>query len=128
MSDAAAALILGPLHPTVTVDGQGEGRASFAPIPELRGNPGWLHGGLAATVLDHVCARTASAALGGSKVVTGRLDLRYRQPVPLDRGPYEVVARPKRVGSRMVTLHGAIVGPDGSELVGADAMFVRLDR
>jgi len=82
--------VLGALHPKVELS-ERTAVATFHPQPEHRGNAGWLHGGLAATVLDHVCARAASAALG-KRVVTGRLDLRYPKPVLLAEGPFRVEA------------------------------------
>ena len=111
------------LHPTITVT-DGVGTGVFEPQPEHRGNPGWLHGGMAATVLDHLCARTASAALGGVRVVTGTLDLRYPSPVPLAAGPYELRAEHDPARGRMVRVRGAILGPDGRPMVEAKALFV----
>ena len=77
-------------------------------------------------MLDHVCARAASAALGGDRVVTGKLDLRYRGPVELAAGPYEVVAEAQPARGRVVKVKGAILGPSGKSLVTANALFVRL--
>lgn len=97
--------------------------AWYHPQPEHRGNPGWLHGGLAATLLDHICARAASHALG-ERVVTGTLQLRYRQPVPLDAGPYRLratAAEPRRGTTRVL---GAIETDAGAPLVEANALFI----
>jgi len=117
--------IFSALHPTITVaDSVASG--SFEPQPEHRGNPGWLHGGMAATVLDHLCARTASSALGGVRVVTGTLDLRYPRPVLLDAGPYRLWAEHEPARGRMVRVRGAIFGPDDKPLVEAKAMFLAL--
>ena len=117
--------VFAALHPPITVaDGAATGR--FEPQPEHRGNPGWLHGGMAATVLDHLCARTASSALGGVRVVTGTLDLRYPRPVPLQGGPYELWAEHDPARGRMVRVRGAILGPDGKPMVEAKAMFVAM--
>jgi acyl-coenzyme A thioesterase PaaI-like protein len=114
--------VLTALHPPVEVDGL-RVRGRFDPQPEHRGIPGLLHGGLAGTVLDHVCARAASASLG-ARVVTGRLDLRYRRPVPLDAGPYtvEAVAEPSR--GRRVRVRGALSDTEGRPLVEAQALFL----
>ncbi len=120
----AIARVLGALHPEVVIDGT-TARAVYVPQPEHRGNPGWLHGGLAATLLDHICARAASAGLGG-RVVTGTLDLRYRGPVPLGGGPYRLEATAAAPRRRTVRVEGAIVAPDGSRLVEAKALFVTL--
>lgn len=81
---------------------------------------------MAATVLDHLCARTASSALGGVRVVTGTLDLRYPRPVPIDSGPYELWAEHDRARGRMVRVRGAILGLDGKPLVEAKAMFLAM--
>ncbi len=121
---AALARVLGALRPEVTVvDGVATG--SFRPEPEHRGNPGWLHGGLAATVLDHLCARTAAAALG-QRVVTGTLDLRYPRPVVLADGPFGLRAEHDPPRGRMVRVRGAILDAEGAPLVEAKALFVTL--
>ena len=83
--------VLQHLYPPVTVTadaglGVVSGSANFDPQPEHAGAPEWVQGGLSATVLDYLSARIANAALS-SKVATGTLDLRYRQPVRLDGGP-----------------------------------------
>ncbi|MGH1492168.1 MAG: PaaI family thioesterase [Acidimicrobiales bacterium] len=121
--------VLMALHPTVEIVGR-TAAASFEPQPEHRGNAGWLHGGLAATVLDHVCARAAAAVLG-KRVVTGKLDLRYPQPVLLAGGPYrvEATAEPPRARTgenRMVRVEGAILDSDGQPMVEARSLFVTL--
>ncbi len=118
--------VLLALHPTVEITGL-TAVASFEPQPEHRGNPGWLHGGMAATVLDHVCARAGAAALG-QRVVTGRLDLRYPQPVVLADGPYRVEATAEAPRRRMVRVAGAILDRQGRPMVEARSLFVTLTR
>lgn len=117
--------VIGGLHPPFEIEGL-TARALYRPEPEHRGNPGWLHGGNAATLLDHICARAAANALG-TRVVTGTLDLRYRRPVPLDGGPYRLEAtaeEPRR--RRTVRVSGAIRTAEGAPLVEAKALFVTL--
>ncbi len=110
------------LHPEVTIEGL-RGTASFEPQPEHRGNPGWLHGGLAATVLDHICARVGAASMG-QRVVTGTFDLRYPQPISLADGPYRVEAEAAPAQGRMVRVSGAILDHDGRPMVEAKGLFV----
>ena len=74
-------------------------------------------------MLDHVCARAAAAALG-DRVVTGTLDLRYPQPVPLDGGPYTVEAEAVEPRGRMVRVQGAIVDRDGRPMVQTRGLFL----
>ena len=114
--------VLMALHPEVTIDGL-RVTARFEPQPEHRGNHGWLHGGMAATVLDHVCARAGAAALGGP-VVTGTLDLRYPHPVPLGGGPYLVEAEAAEARARMVRVTGAILDAAGRAMVEAKGLFI----
>lgn len=116
--------VLLALHPVVEIVGR-TAVGSFEPQSEHRGNQGWLHGGMAATVLDHVCARAGSAALG-QRVVTGRLDLRYRKPVLLAGGPYRVEATAEQPRGRMVRVSGAILDHDGRPMVEARSLFVTL--
>jgi len=114
------------LHPEVTTDGT-TASAAFDPHPEHRGAPEWVHGGYLATVLDHFLARLASAALD-SKVATGTLDLRYRQPVQLHGGPYTIRGSAKPPGHRTVKVHGEILGSDDQVLTEAHGLFVAVRR
>ncbi len=114
------------LHPEVATDGV-TGSAIFDPMREHRGAPGWVHGGLLATLLDHVCARIARAALDG-RVATGTLDLRYRQPVLLDGGPYTVEGSASEPRGRTVHVYAVVRGPDGRVRTEAKGLFVRVPR
>lgn len=119
--------VMRALYPEITFVGTtGEavsGTALFLPQPEHVGAPGWVQGGLSATVLDYLCAKMASASLG-LKVATGTLDLRYRQPVLLDGGPYRVEGETRKPRSKTVRASGAILDANGRPLVEADGLFV----
>lgn len=119
--------VMGALYPTVTIDrnkdGAVVGSALFHPQPEHQGAPGWMQGGLSATVLDSFLARLASAALE-MKVVTGTLDLRYPFPVPLSGGPYRVVGSSEQPRTRTVRVSAAIVEGADKPLVEATGLFV----
>lgn len=124
--------VLRHLYPPVTVSAdeatqQVSGFATFRPRPEHAGAPEWVHGGLSATVLDYVSARIAKEALT-SRVATATLDLRYRQPVRLDGGPYRVEASAPITSTRTTRVRAAIVSPDGHPLVEASALFVAVER
>ncbi len=123
MSDGSdLARVLLALHPEVTIV-EREATGWFHPQPEHRGRPGWLHGGFAATVLDHVCARAAGSALG-APVVTGRLELRYPKPVHLDGGPYRVWAQAEMSRGRTVRVGAAMFDGDDRPMVEAESLFV----
>ncbi|MEL6984757.1 MAG: PaaI family thioesterase [Actinomycetota bacterium] len=123
--DDAVDRVLRALRPRIEIV-DGVAVATLEPLAEHRGRPGWLHGGFAATVLDHVCAGAATNALG-ARVVTGRLDLRYPHPVPLDGGPYRVEATAEAGRGRMVKVAGAILDTTGRRLVEAKSLFVAIE-
>lgn len=122
--------VMSALYPEVVIsateDGF-EGSATYHPQKEHTGAPGWVQGGLAATVLDFVSARVARRALD-SPVATGTLDLRYRQPVLIDGGPYEVIGTAEGARSRTVRVSSAIVNSSGHHLVEATGLFVAVTR
>jgi len=99
--------------------------SAFTPGAEHRGPPGFLHGGLAAALLDETMA-ALSWATDGTHSVTAKLEVRYRRPVPLDGRPLRIEAwsddeRPRR--ARRV--HGRLVLADGGAAVEATGLFVR---
>lgn len=124
---AATGRIMAALYPAVTTTGgsgsPAQGEAWFEPQAEHVGAPGWVQGGLSATVLDYFCARIASAALE-MKVATGTLDVRYRQPVLLDGGPYRVAGETEQPRSKSVRARGAILSQEGRPLIEASGLFV----
>jgi acyl-coenzyme A thioesterase PaaI-like protein len=119
--------IMRALYPSVTTSGEPgfavTGEALFDPQPEHVGAPGWVQGGLSATVLDYFCARLASTALA-MRVATGTLDLRYRQPVLLAGGPYLVSGSTEQPRSKSVRVRGTILSADRRPLIEANGLFV----
>jgi acyl-coenzyme A thioesterase PaaI-like protein len=90
------------------------------------GIPGFLHGGMAATVLDEAMANLGYK-LDGDRYVTGTLELRYLRPVPLVTGTVRVEAWRKAARSRPVSrVWGQIVLPDGQPAVTATGLFIRM--
>ena len=98
----------------------------FEPSEEHAGRPGFLHGGLAATLLDETMA-ALSWATDRVHAVTATLSLRYRLPVPIGAGPLRMEAwfadgRPRRVRK----IEGRLLLPDGTLAVEATGLFVRV--
>lgn len=124
--------VLAHLYPDVEISvdetaGTVTGSATFYPQPEYEGAPGWMHGGLSATVLDFVSAKIANASLT-ARVATGTLDLRYRQPVTMDGGPYQVQGSAPIAKDRTVRVNAEIVDHNGRPLVEASGLFVAVER
>jgi len=73
--------------------------ANFTPQEEHQGFPGILHGGLSATLLDEVMGRCLMVSGEERWMVSAKLEVRYRKPIPIgdpltvmgeiveDRGP-----------------------------------------
>lgn len=68
----------------LVIDGHDDGRIrGRVRVPrDQEGGPGVVHGGIVVAVLDEACAHVALAA--GRLVVTGRLEVRFRHPVPVE--------------------------------------------
>ena len=119
-----------PLAPPVVVreaEGGVVAEATFGLAYE--GPPGFLHGGMSALVMDQVLgAATIRAGLWG---MTGRLELDYRRPVPLETAVV-IRARVEEAAGRTSVVTGSIAlaaEPDRA-LVEARGVFVlpRPDR
>lgn len=99
--------------------------ARFEPKAGHRGPPGFLHGGIAATVLDETMA-SLGWALDGVPCVTATLDLRYRKPVPLDGRPIRIEAwRERPEPRRTQRVQGRLLLADGTVAVEASGIFVQ---
>jgi uncharacterized protein (TIGR00369 family) len=97
-------------------DDAGRVTAEFTPRPEHQGYPGVMHGGIVTALLDEALGRVAIAA--GRWMVTGRLNIRFRRPIPVE-GTLTVTGEPVKWDGRMLEARGEIRLADGR--VGADA-------
>jgi acyl-coenzyme A thioesterase PaaI-like protein len=98
--------------------------AAFTPKPRHRGAPGFLHGGMAATVLDETMA-AVGYALDKVHTVTGTLNVRYRRPVPLASKLRVEAWRDRPEIRRHQRVRGRILLEDGTVAVEAEGIFVQ---
>jgi len=75
-----------------------------------------MHGGIVTALLDETLGRVAIA--GGRWMVTGRLNVRFRRPIPVD-GTLTVIGEAVKWDGRMLEARGEIRLADGR--VGAEA-------
>ena len=102
--------------------------ATFVPRSQHRGGPGVLHGGLAATALDETMA-ALGWVLDEVHCVTATLEVRYRQPVPIDGSTLTVEAWRERPESRRrQRVHGRLLLANGTVAVEASGIFVQVQR
>lgn len=102
--------------------------ATFVPRAEHRGVPGFLHGGVAATVLDETMA-SLGFMLDGIHCVTATLQLKYRKSVALDGSALRIEAW-RDAGSGMPRrrhrVHGRLLLADGVVAVEATGIFISM--
>jgi uncharacterized protein (TIGR00369 family) len=112
-----------PMVASDTPDGRAEGRATLGKPHE--GPPGLVHGGVVATLLDHVLARAVRAT--GKGGLTATLTVTYRRPVPLGV-PLLATAEAGTTEGRRTAARARLVAEDdpATTLAEADGLFVAL--
>jgi uncharacterized protein (TIGR00369 family) len=112
-----------PMAATQTGDGRAEGRVTLGKPHE--GPPGLVHGGVVATLLDHLLARAVRAAGRGG--LTATLTVRYRRPVRLGV-PLLATAEIDTADGRRTTARARLVEENdpGTTLAEAEGLFVAL--
>jgi len=116
-----------PLAPRLTAtdtpDGRATGRVTLGKPYE--GPPGVVHGGVVATLFDHMLARAVRAAGRGG--MTAELTVAYRRPVRLGV-PLLLTAKVGDADGRRTTARARIVAEDdpGTTLAEAEGLFVSL--
>ncbi len=74
--------------------------------------PGMVHGGVLAAMLDEVVARVSMIGDPHHFMMSVKLEVRYRKPVPVET-PIRVVGRIVRLRGRLGRAEGRILLPDG---------------
>jgi len=112
-----------PMVATDWADGRAEGRVTVGKPHE--GPPGLVHGGVVATLLDHVLARALRAAGRGG--LTATLTVTYRRPVRLGV-PLLATAEMGATEGRRTTATARLVAEDdpSTTLAEAEGLFVAL--
>jgi uncharacterized protein (TIGR00369 family) len=93
-------------------------------IPEsFEGPPGYLHGGIIATLLDEAMSKTVRAR--GLKAVTGRMEIDYRRPVR-SAAPIRLEGRLLRSEGRKHWTEARILDARGHMLAEAKGIFIEI--
>lgn len=105
-------------------DGHYQVKATVTLGEEYQSYPGVAHGGILATIMDETMGRAILADGGPERFMfTAKLDVRYRQAVPLNK-PFVATGRVDTMRGRMVHVSGKIVLPNGTTAVKATATLV----
>jgi acyl-coenzyme A thioesterase PaaI-like protein len=97
-----------------------------AVVPEhLQGYPGVAHGGIVTALLDEVTLRAAVIGQPEHLMVTGKIEVRFRQNVPIGI-PLRVVGTLLERKRRAARTRGEVFLPDGT--IGAEAEAILMDH
>jgi uncharacterized protein (TIGR00369 family) len=95
-------------------------------VPErYQGYPGVVHGGVVAAMLDEVASRTHMEGDPPRFMYTARLEIRYRQNVPIGQ-PLRIVGRAVKSKARTATANGTIYDQNSAILAEADVLLVNV--
>lgn len=102
--------------------GPGKVEARCAVDPVYEGYPGVVHGGIVAAMLDEAVGRVAMTEDPNHFLVTAKLELRYRSPVPIEQ-ELRIVGQRMHGRGRFTESKGWVYLPDGSVAVEAEALL-----
>lgn len=112
------------LHMTFYDNGEDEVVADYAVPNAYQGYPGIVHGGIVAAMLDEVVGRVAMIGDHHHFMMSVRMEVKYRHPVPTET-PLRVTGRIVRLRGRLGKAVGEIMLPDG--VVAAEATLTLAD-
>jgi uncharacterized protein (TIGR00369 family) len=99
---------------------------SFATVPDTyEGPPGYLHGGIIATLLDEAMSKSVRA--GGIVAMTRRLEIEYLRPVP-SASPIRIEGRVLRSDGRKQWVEAKILDQGGVPLAEGKGLFIEIRR
>ena len=87
------------------------------------GHPGYLHGGIIATLLDETMSKAVRAS--GRTAMTRQIEVDYLRPVPSD-APVRMEGRVVRSEGRKHWTEARILNAGGKELAHAKGLFVEV--
>jgi uncharacterized protein (TIGR00369 family) len=108
-------------------DGRDQVRSDFQIGEQHQGYPGVVHGGIVASILDEVVGRVAMIGDHHHFMMTVKLQIKYRQPVPLAT-PLVAIGKLVKLRGRLGTATGELGLPDGSVLAEAELTLADLPQ
>ena len=93
-------------------NGQDEVLSEYTVAERYQSYPGIVHGGILASMLDEVVGRVAMIGDHHHFMVSVRLQVLYRHPVPVET-PLKIRGRIIRLRGRLGKAQGEIILPDG---------------
>ena len=103
--------------------GGGEVAADYEPPDHFQGYPGVLHGGIAASMLDEAAARAHMGVGVPRFMYTAKLEIRYRQNIPMGRR-LKIVGKATGSRGRLAEGWSGIYDEEGRLLAEAKAVLM----
>ena len=107
------------LHIRFYDSGPGEVTAELSVPEQYQGYAGIVHGGIVAAMLDEVASRVYFRGDPPRLVVTGKLNIRYRKPVPVGK-PLWLVGKAVEDKGRICISRGQVLDANGDLLAEAE--------
>jgi acyl-coenzyme A thioesterase PaaI-like protein len=102
-------------------------RAEIIVPEQFQGYPGVVHGGIVAAMLDEVSGRTVLQGDPPRWMVTAKLDVRYRKPVPINERIY-LEGKAKEDRGRLAVVVGTIYNGQRDVLAEAEAVLADIPK
>ena len=112
------------LHMDFYDDGESMVKSVVTPADHFQGYPGVLHGGVVASILDEVVGRSTMSTDHHRFMMTMKLSVDYRHPVPIGE-ELTAVGRVVRLKGRIGKAEGQIILSDGT--VACEAQLTLVD-
>lgn len=106
-------------------DGVKACRAEVTIDERFQGFPGIAHGGIVASLLDEILGRAGLSGNPDRLMYTAKLEVKYRQQVPLNQ-PLTLRGRIDKDRGRIVTASGELYDADGKALAEAVGTLMEL--
>ena len=113
------------LHMTFYDNGADEVCSEYTVADRYNSYPGIVHGGIVASMLDEVVGRVAMMADHHHFMMTAKMEVKYRQPVPTET-ELRIIGRIVRLRGRIGKATGEIILPDGSIAAEAELTIVEV--
>ena len=113
------------LHLTFYEEEPGRVTAKILVPAQFQGYPGVVHGGIIAAMLDEVSGRAMLHGDPPRWMVTAKLDIRYRKPVPTEKLIF-LEGQAKEDNGKVVVVTGKIFDAERNVLAESEAVMVNL--
>ena len=106
-------------------NGSNEVVSDYTVAKDFEGYPGIVHGGVQAAILDEIVGRISLIEDFHQFMMSIRLEVKYRHPVPVEE-PLRIVGRREDLRGRHGRARGMIFLPDGTLATEASMTLIQL--